>query len=65
MCDYWQAITFFTEELPRLSASDQEWVMGRAAGEWLGGPLLACSSLAARGHRGRLRPGVSSGRIAH
>ena len=35
-CSYRQAITLFSEELPWLSASDKEWVMGRAAGEWLG-----------------------------
>ena len=29
-CTYRQAITLFTEELPWLSAADQEWVMGRA-----------------------------------
>jgi predicted TIM-barrel fold metal-dependent hydrolase len=38
-CSYGQAVTFFTEELPWLSASDQEWVMGRGAGAWLGWPL--------------------------
>jgi hypothetical protein len=37
-CSYRQAITFFTEELPWLSARDQEWVMGRAVCEWLGWP---------------------------
>lgn len=35
-CTYRQAITLFTEELPWLSARDQEWVMGRGIGEWLG-----------------------------
>jgi predicted TIM-barrel fold metal-dependent hydrolase len=34
----WEGVTFFTEELPWLSASDQEWVMGRAVCEWLGWP---------------------------
>ena len=29
----------FTEELPWLSASDREWVMGRGVCEWLGWPL--------------------------
>ena len=35
-CSYLQAVTMFTEELPFLSASDKEWVMGRAICEWLG-----------------------------
>jgi len=34
-CTYRQAITLFIEELPWLSAHDQEWVMGRGIGEWL------------------------------
>ena len=38
-CTYRQAVTLFTEELPWLSASDREWVMGRAVSEWLGWPL--------------------------
>lgn len=38
-CPYRQAVTLFTEELPWLSAADQEWVMGRAVCEWLGWPL--------------------------
>ena len=38
-CTYRQAITMFTEELPWLSAADQEWVMGRGICEWLGWPL--------------------------
>jgi predicted TIM-barrel fold metal-dependent hydrolase len=37
-CTYRQAITMFTEELPWLSAADQEWVMGRAICDWLGWP---------------------------
>lgn len=37
-CSYRQAVTFFTEELPWLSALDQEWVMGRAVCAWLGWP---------------------------
>ena len=37
-CTYRQAVTMFTEELPVLSASDKEWVMGRAICEWLGWP---------------------------
>jgi L-fuconolactonase len=35
-CSYRQAITLFTEELPWLSASDQELIMGRGVCEWLG-----------------------------
>lgn len=35
-CSYRQAVTHFTEELPFLSASDKEWVMGRGLCEWLG-----------------------------
>ena len=35
-CSYRQAVTMFTEELDFLSASDLEWVMGRAALECLG-----------------------------
>jgi hypothetical protein len=38
-CTYRQAITLFTEELPWLSAGDQEWVMGRGICDWLGWPL--------------------------
>jgi predicted TIM-barrel fold metal-dependent hydrolase len=38
-CTYRQAITLFTEELPWLSAADQEWVMGRGICDWLGWPL--------------------------
>jgi L-fuconolactonase len=38
-CSYRQAITLFTEELPWLSAGDQELVMGRGLCEWLGWPL--------------------------
>jgi L-fuconolactonase len=37
-CTYRQAITMFTEELPWLSAEDQDWVMGRAICEWLNWP---------------------------
>jgi L-fuconolactonase len=29
----------FTEELPWLSAADQEWVMGRGVCAWLGWPI--------------------------
>jgi L-fuconolactonase len=40
-CSYGQAITFFTEELPWLSASDQELIMGRGVCDWLGWPRAA------------------------
>jgi predicted TIM-barrel fold metal-dependent hydrolase len=35
-CSYRQAITMFTEEMPWLTAQDQEWVMGRGVCEWIG-----------------------------
>ncbi len=35
-CSYRQGVTMFTEELPFLSAADQDWVMGRGVCEWLG-----------------------------
>jgi len=38
-CTYRQAITMFTEELPWLSATDLEWIMGRAICEWLDWPI--------------------------
>jgi L-fuconolactonase len=38
-CPYRQAITLFTEELHFLSASDKEWIMGRALANWLHWPL--------------------------
>ena len=38
-CTYRQAVTMVTEELPFLSAGDQEWVMGKAVCAWLGWPL--------------------------
>jgi predicted TIM-barrel fold metal-dependent hydrolase len=38
-CSYRQAVTMFTEELPFLSAADQEWVMGKAICAWLDWPL--------------------------
>ncbi len=37
-CTYRQAMTMFTEELPFLSETDKEWVMGRGVCEWLGWP---------------------------
>jgi predicted TIM-barrel fold metal-dependent hydrolase len=36
---YRQHVTMFTEEIPWLSASDKEWIMGRGVCEWLGWPL--------------------------
>jgi predicted TIM-barrel fold metal-dependent hydrolase len=38
-CPYRQAVTLFTEELDYLSATDKEWIMGRAIAEWLDWPL--------------------------
>lgn len=38
-----QAVTLFTEELPRLSDEDKEWIMGRAICDWLGWRLPAGS----------------------
>ena len=38
-CSYRQNLTLFTEELRFLSASDKEWIMGRALSEWLRWPL--------------------------
>ena len=38
-CPYHQAVTLFTEALDFLSAEDKEWIMGRAAADWLGWPL--------------------------
>jgi predicted TIM-barrel fold metal-dependent hydrolase len=35
-CTYRQCVTMFTEELPFLSASDQELIMGAALCDWLG-----------------------------
>jgi predicted TIM-barrel fold metal-dependent hydrolase len=40
-CPYRQAVTLFTEELDFLSASDKEWIMGRALSNWLKWPLPA------------------------
>ena len=37
-CTWRRAVTFFTEELPWLSAGDKEWIMGRGVCEWLGWP---------------------------
>ena len=38
-CPWRQAVRLFTEELPWLSTSDKEWIMGRALCEWLGWAL--------------------------
>lgn len=40
-CSYRQSITMFTEEIPWLSAEDQEWIMGRGLCEWIGWKLPA------------------------
>ena len=38
-CSYRQAITYFTEEIPWLTAEDKEWIMGRSLCDWLGWKL--------------------------
>lgn len=38
-CPYRDAIRLFTEALAFLSTEDREWIMGRAAAQWLGWPL--------------------------
>jgi predicted TIM-barrel fold metal-dependent hydrolase len=38
-CTYRQAITMYTEEIPWLTASDKEWIMGRGLCEWIGWKL--------------------------
>lgn len=38
-CTYRQAVTMFTEEIPWLTASDKEWIMGRGLCEWIGWKL--------------------------
>ena len=40
-CPWRQCISLFTEELPWLSESDKELIMGRAVCEWLGWKLPA------------------------
>jgi predicted TIM-barrel fold metal-dependent hydrolase len=35
-CSYRQSLTYLTEEIPWLSASDKEWITGRGLCEWLG-----------------------------
>src|SRR6185295_233987 len=41
LCTYREAITMFTEELPWLTAEDQQWIMGRNLCEWLGWKIPA------------------------
>jgi predicted TIM-barrel fold metal-dependent hydrolase len=36
---YRQHVTMYTEEIPWLSASDKEWIMGRGVCEWIGWPV--------------------------
>lgn len=38
-CTYRESVTMFTEEMPWLSASDIEWIMGRGVCEWVGWKL--------------------------
>ena len=38
-CTYRQAVTLFTEELNFLTATDKEWIMGRALATWLRWPI--------------------------
>jgi predicted TIM-barrel fold metal-dependent hydrolase len=40
-CSYRQAVTMFTADMPWLSDSDKEWIMGRGLCEWLGWPMPA------------------------
>ncbi len=35
-CSYRESVTHFTEEMPWLSATDLEWIMGRGVCEWVG-----------------------------
>jgi predicted TIM-barrel fold metal-dependent hydrolase len=43
-CTYSESITMFTEELPFLTASDLEMIMGRAICQWLGWPVRPAAS---------------------
>jgi hypothetical protein len=36
---YRQHVTMFTDEIPWLSESDKEWIMGRGVCEWIGWPI--------------------------
>lgn len=38
-CSYRQSLTYMSEEIPWLSASDKEWILGRGLCEWLGWKL--------------------------
>ncbi len=38
-CTYRESVTMFTEEMPWLSATDMEWIMGRGVCEWVGWKL--------------------------
>jgi L-fuconolactonase len=35
-CTYRQSLTMYTEEIPWLSATDKEWIVGRGVCEWVG-----------------------------
>jgi L-fuconolactonase len=35
-CTYRESLTYMSEEIPWLSASDKEWILGRGVCEWLG-----------------------------
>jgi predicted TIM-barrel fold metal-dependent hydrolase len=35
-CTYKQSLTYMSEEIPWLTASDKEWILGRGICEWLG-----------------------------
>jgi hypothetical protein len=37
-CSYREGLTLFTEELPWLSLTDKEWIMGRAFCDWFDWP---------------------------
>jgi hypothetical protein len=37
-------VTLFTEELDFLSATDQEWIMGRGIADWLNWPLKSATT---------------------
>jgi L-fuconolactonase len=38
-CSYRQGLTYMSEEIPWLSGTDKEWILGRGVCEWLGWPL--------------------------
>jgi predicted TIM-barrel fold metal-dependent hydrolase len=35
-CTYRQSLTYMSEEIPWLTATDKEWILGRGVCEWLG-----------------------------